>query len=97
MIPIPNMPKNSTSNNFLAIAPSKNLGCFSIEPTITITQTIRAKTGIVIINQSNSEVIAIILPRIASKSREGLIKYHIILTLISYHLFFHEQTLSQNK
>jgi len=81
MIPIPNMPKNSTSNNFLAIAPSKNLGCFSIEPTITITQTIRAKTGIVIINQSNSEVIAIHFAKDCEQVKRGVDK-------ISYYFNF---------
>ena len=41
----------------LIFAPSRNLGCFSIDPTITIKYTTIAKIGIVIMNQSNSEFI----------------------------------------
>ena len=60
---------------FLAIAPSKNLGCFSIEPTITIAHTIRAKTGIVTMNQSKSVLMNIILTMIDIKSRKGELNF----------------------
>ena len=68
-MPTPKKPIKTKLNNFFAIAPSRNLGCFSIDPIMTIAQTIRAKTGIVIINQSNSEVMLDILTMISLKSR----------------------------
>ena len=56
---------------FLAIGTSRNFGCFSIEPTMTIAKTTKAKTGMVIMNQSNSELIKLIMNMMFRKSRKG--------------------------
>ena len=70
-MPTPNIPPNPHNNAFLAIGTSRNFGCFSMEPTMTIAKTTKAKIGMVIMNQSNSELIISIMNMMFCKSRKG--------------------------
>ena len=54
---------------FSVLLLSRNLGCFSIDPTITIAYTTKAKMGMVTMNQSNSVLMIGIVYRLDHKSR----------------------------
>ena len=53
-MPAPNRPKKANPRIFCVPSDRRNSGSFSIEPTIKMKYTTRAKIGIVIMNQSNS-------------------------------------------
>ena len=59
-IPAPKRPKKANPRIFCVPAERRKSGSFSMEPTIKIKYTTRAKIGIVIINQSNSVFIYLI-------------------------------------